>query len=208
MVDCNVPRSSTDCLACMPVELGRLMNSDPTMLQRWLALPRRSCAPGATLLRAGDPADTVWLVEEGLVRFYFLDESGTECNKSFHAEGAWIAGGMPPLVRPAPYTIEALEPSRVVVLPYVELALLQRAFPAVQSLLADALACVFARQSAREAQLLTQDAAQRYRQFLAEQPAVAARLPLHQVASYLGITNVALSRIRQRLGMGDARRRV
>jgi CRP-like cAMP-binding protein len=73
--------------------------------------------------------------------------------------------------------------------------------------LADALACVFARQSAREAELLTLDAAERYRRFLAEQPLMAARLPLHHVASYLGITNVALSRIRQRLGLGDARRR-
>ncbi|MCW7540982.1 Crp/Fnr family transcriptional regulator [Aquabacterium sp. A7-Y] len=207
MVHCPDPQPLVSCLACTPTELARLTSSDPALLRRWQALPRRILAAGASLLRTGDLADTVWLIEAGLVRFYFLSQNGIERNKSFHAEGAWIAGSMPPLVSASPYTIEALEPSRVVALSYVELRALQREFPLAEPLLADALACVFARQSAREAQLLTQDAAQRYRQFLAEQPTVAARLPLHHVASYLGITNVALSRIRQRLGMGDARRR-
>jgi CRP-like cAMP-binding protein len=199
--------SPTDCLACMPHELARLAMTDDALQRRWLALPRRRFEAGATLLRGGDPAAAVWLIERGLARFYFLAADGTERNKSFHAESMWIAGGLPPLVAPSAYTIEALEPLSVVELSYPELALCQRDFPAVGPVLADALACVFARQSAREAELLTLDAAERYRRFLAEQPLMAARLPLHHVASYLGITNVALSRIRQRLGLGDARRR-
>ena len=40
---------------------------------------------------------------------------------------------------------------------------------------------------------------QRYRLFLDEEPALAARIPQKDLALYLGITPVALSRIRGRL---------
>lgn len=199
--------SSLDCLACVPAELARSIAADDALLQRWKALPRRRFEAGATLVRIGEASTTLWLIERGLVRFYFLSAEGQERNKSFHAEGAWIASGLPPHVAPSPYAIEALEPVSAVELSYAELAACQRAFPAVQPVLAEVFACSFARQAAREAELLMQDAAQRYRCFLAERGAVAARLPLHHVASYLGITDVALSRIRRRLGLGDARRR-
>jgi hypothetical protein len=59
-------------------------------------------------------------------------------------------------------------------------------------------AWTFQRQSRREAELLLLDAAQRYQSFLEEFRALANRIPLHQVASYIGITNVALSRLRRR----------
>jgi CRP-like cAMP-binding protein len=43
------------------------------------------------------------------------------------------------------------------------------------------------------------NATQRYQLFLRDHGPLAERLPLHHVASYLGVTNVALSRIRGRL---------
>ena len=194
------------CVACTPAEFTRLIAADAALAQRWRELPRRRYAAGESLLRIGEPAAQAWLIERGLVRFYFLSEQGVERNKSFHAEAAWIGGGMPPQVTPSPYGIEAVEPVDVVELSYAELTRCLDDFPASQPVLMGALAWTFARQSAREEQLLTQDATQRLQSFLAEQPDIARRLPLHHVASHLGITNVALSRIRQRIGLGDGRR--
>ena len=56
-----------------------------------------------------------------------------------------------------------------------------------------------ARKEKRERELLTLTPEQRYGRFLEEEPALAARIPQKDLALYLGITPVALSRIRGRL---------
>lgn len=196
-----------DCIACAPTEFARAIAGDAALAALWESLPRRRFPAGTTLQRIGEPVSRVWLIQRGLVRFYFLSAEGAERNKSFHMEGAWIGGGMPPTSVPSTYAIEALEDVDAVELSFEALDDCMRRFPAVKPVLEEALAWVFARQTAREAELLTDDAATRYRRFLSESPRLAARLPLHHVASHLGITNVALSRIRSRLGLGDARRR-
>jgi len=191
---------STDCLACQP-RFQELLAAQPALARLWAALPRRQLAPGATLLAIGETAHHVWLVEQGLARLYYLSADGRECNKSFHAEGAWVGCGVPPQPVASAFAIAAMEPLQVVELSYAALTECQRESPLVQTVLNDGLSAVFARLAEREAELLLLDAPARYRAFLAEHAAIAARLPLHHVASYLGITNVALSRIRSRLGM-------
>lgn len=194
-----------DCVACLPEALGRVVAQDPALAARWSSLPRRRLAAGATLLRLGETPQHVWWIERGLVRFYFLSAEGTERNKSFHAEGAWIGSGMPPRGTPSPYAIEALEDCELIEVPYAELADCARSFPAVGAVLEEALAWAFTQQAVRESELLSDTAATRYARFLREQPDLAARVPLHHVASHLGITNVALSRIRGRLGLRRTR---
>lgn len=198
--------SPTDCIACVPQELARVIAGNAALSARWNTLQRRRLPAGATLVAQGSVSPHVWLVQQGLVRFYFLSSEGVERNKSFHAEGAWIGSGMPPRASPSPYTIEALEPVELLELPYTALADCARDFPEVGTMLQEALSWTFEQQTAREAELLLLDAATRYQQFIAERPDLAARLPLHHVASYLGITNVALSRIRGRLGLGRNRK--
>ena len=52
----------------------------------------------------------------------------------------------------------------------------------------------------REHDLLTLDARRRYAAFVAREPQLAERVPLLHLASYLGITDVSLSRIRRGAG--------
>ena len=47
--------------------------------------------------------------------------------------------------------------------------------------------------------LLTQNPEQRYRNLLKENPKLLHKIPLKMIASYLGVTDVALSRIRKRI---------
>jgi hypothetical protein len=51
----------------------------------------------------------------------------------------------------------------------------------------------------REHDLLTLNGSSRYRQLCEDSPQLAARIPLVHLASYLGLTDVSLSRIRRRL---------
>lgn len=190
-----------DCTACLPEALARVIAADPALARRWQSLPQRSLEAGETLLRIGEPARHVWWVRQGLLRFYFLSAEGLERNKSFHAEGAWVGSGVPLRSTPSAYAIEALEATEVLELSYPSLEDVIACFPAIEAVHADALVWTFSEQVAREAELLSEDAASRYTRFLRERPALAARLPLHHIASHLGITNVALSRIRRRLGL-------
>jgi hypothetical protein len=54
----------------------------------------------------------------------------------------------------------------------------------------------------REQQFLQCSATQRYQHLCISRPEWLARIPLRHLASYLGITDVALSRIRRRLNPG------
>ncbi|MDP2366818.1 Crp/Fnr family transcriptional regulator [Rhodoferax sp.] len=195
--------TALNCALCQPPELERLVRSEPAVAAQWQTLPRKRLAPGDCLQAAGQPCTRSWLIEQGLVRCYYLGEAGTERNRSFHTEGAWVGGGMPPLANLSPYSIEALEPTQVVELSYATLQAWHQQFPQIQPLLNEAMSCLFANQSQREAELLSLSPQARYQAFLADQSALAERLPIHHVASYLGISHVSLSRIRARLGMAN-----
>lgn len=199
--------SARACLACQPSTLQTLVQSEPAIAARWQALPRRSFEPGAVLQRLGDASTRCWLIDSGLVRFYYLSEQGVERNRSFHTTGSWIGGSMPPLTLSSPCTIEALEPTQTVELAYASLKDWHRQFPQLQPLLDNAMGYLFTQQAHREAALLTLSPEERYQAFLQTDRALAARLPIHHVASYLGISHVSLSRIRARLGMVQARHR-
>lgn len=190
-----------DCLVCRPSELDRLLVSEPGLAGFWMALPRKQLAARVVLHSSGVVLRNTWLIEKGLARSYYLSDDGTERNRAFHAEGSWLGSGVPPTTSVCPFTIETLEPTQLVELSYATLLAWQAQFPAIRPLLDEAMNCLFTDQARREASLLTLSPAARYQAFLAEQSQLAGRIPIHHVASYLGISNVSLSRIRARLGL-------
>lgn len=193
----------TDCSACIP-DLDGLLAASPELATVWTALPRRSLRKGQALVQIGQAVKQVWRIESGLLRMYYISPEGLDRNRSFHGSGEWLGAGVPPIETDSPYAIEALEASVVVALPYPVLQdLLARHVNIVNSL-QNALAMIFTRQNQRVSELLLLDAGARYGAFLDFYGELAARVPLHHVASYLGITNVALSRIRRRLKQGLA----
>lgn len=192
---------TTPCPVCGPAFLDWLQ-LDATRLAQWQALPRRRLARGQHW-----PGEGLAWVERGLLRSYFLDAQGRERNHAFYPELQWL--GLPvawvPAAAPAAGMVEALEPSELVELSGPALQALQRAWPQALELILQGLAAGLARQTLREQQLLMLDATARYQRFLADEPALARRLAQKQVASYLGITEVALSRLRRRLRDGSLR---
>ncbi|MES2949793.1 MAG: Crp/Fnr family transcriptional regulator [Pseudomonadota bacterium] len=170
----------------------------PGLATAWNRLPRRQLRKGEHLLQLGQQVSSIWRVEQGLLRMYYQSGQGDERNRSFHAEGHWLGAGAPPVATESPYAIEALEDCLLVEVPYTLLQDLMAQHPTVRGTLQDTLDGIFARQNQRVSELLMLDAAARYQAFLSLYGDMAPRLRLHHVASYLGITNVALSRIRRR----------
>jgi CRP-like cAMP-binding protein len=189
-------KAATSCPICGPALLDHLQQS-PARLARWGALQRVTVKRGQVLLRTGETPGALWWVEQGLLRASFLDASGRERSHAFYPEQHWL--GLPGVPQPSPVTLDALEPSRLCVLPYAALQRWQADEPGLAELLWQGLSTQVQRLTTREQQWLMLDASQRYQRFLLEEPELARRLKQRHLASHLGITDVALSRIRRRL---------
>lgn len=103
---------------------------------------------------------------------------------------------------PSRFWVEALEPSQVWKLPWSSWQTAAQTFEPWQRLERQVLARLLEDKMDREQQFLQCTATERYQALLSAHPDWAKRIPLRHLASYLGITDVALSRIRRRLNPG------
>jgi CRP-like cAMP-binding protein len=159
----------------------------------------------ATLLAAGAPWQHAFWVEQGLLRLFYIDSEGHESNKNFHAEDAFIWPVTDALRRePAAFFIAALEVATVWCLPYAALETAVARLPSWTALQLHALAGLLDDKMRREQIFLQCTARQRYEDLLRERPEWTARIPLRHLASYLGMTDVSLSRLRAGMGLIDS----
>lgn len=162
-----------------------------------------SAGAGEPLLRAGDRWSSLFWVETGELRFHYLDREGKSTNKNFYLDGAMFWPLTPRLSgQPVDFWIETITPSRLWVLPWPDWQVACADWPEWQALERRVLAGLLDDKMRREQQFLQYTATQRYEDLCARRPEWLARIPLRHLASYLGITDVALSRIRRRLNPG------
>ena len=151
------------------------------------------------LLHAGQQSDTLFLLETGLVRYFYLTPDGRERNKAFYREGQ-VIGPVSAVLQssPAPFSIQCLEPSEVLAFRFVDLHAATESSPAFARLYRDLLAEAFIRNEQREAMLLTCSAEARYQWLLDNEAYLLARVPQFHIASYLGMDAVSLSRLKRK----------
>lgn len=159
--------------------------------------------PGEALLRAGQSWARLFWVQSGVLRLYYLDREGQASNKNFFLDGALLWPITPLLAQqPVNFWIEAVTPSRVWAVPWLDWQAVCADWPAWAALERRTLAALLDDKMRREQQFLQLSASARYIDLCTRQPAWLERIPLRHLASYLGITDVALSRIRRRLNPG------
>jgi CRP-like cAMP-binding protein len=158
---------------------------------------------GALLARADTVMTHSFHIAEGLVRLYYTSLDGSEHNKGFAAEGRLVGSAASKILgQSAGFDIQALEPTTVLAMPYTVADELLDRHPAWERLRRLALERLYLEKEQREREFLLCDATERYRLFVQREADLAARLPLLHIASYIGVTPVALSRIRRRLNLG------
>lgn len=160
----------------------------------------RPVAAGETLFASDVPWPWLCVVQRGLFKLVYLRADGGERIKSFIAEGGFFAS----LAALAPggrtgFAAVALEASVVEPLSYPQILELGERHLAWQKALRAGIQHYGTRKEKRERELLMLSPEQRYRLFLREEPQLAARVAQQDIALYLGITPVALSRIRGRM---------
>lgn len=158
---------------------------------------------GEPLLRAGDRWSSLYWVESGVLRLFYLDRRGQSANKNFFVDGAMLWPLTPALAGQAvDFWIEAIAPTRVWVLPWPAWQAACADWSAWQTVERRTLAVLLDDKMRREQLFLQCTATQRYQDLCELRPEWLARISLRHLASYLGITDVALSRIRRRLNPG------
>lgn len=174
------------------------VNLSPGQWDRFASVFRpRSYQAGSEVLRVGATEQSVYFVCSGLLRVYYLSNDGKESNKAFVPEG--VLGG--PLVAsilglPSYYGIEALEAAELLLAPVGAFTALYDEDPAFDRIGRKLLEQSLVRKEIRERSFLEQTATERYLDFQTRYPDLAQRIPQYHVASYLGISDVSLSRIR------------
>ena len=141
---------------------------------------------GHILQHEGDLNSSVYEVVSGLLRSYMIDEKGKEHIFMFAPVG-WIIADSTPANQPAKLFIEALEDSVVkrtskdLTVRKPNIFALAKRIEVLQN---------------RVLMLMSSSAIVRYEHFIETYPELAQRVPQKMIASYLGITPEALSKVK------------
>jgi CRP-like cAMP-binding protein len=163
-------------------------------------LSERTFEKNDYLVMAGEVVPNFYFITKGLVRFFYGTEDGKEFNKHFAMENGF-AGSFHSLILGVPcgFFIQALEKTETILLPNRVLNEFYDRHACWERLGRKNAEYLLLIKEAREKELLLDSLEVRYRRFLKEFPGLADRIPQYHIASYLGVTDVALSRIRKKI---------
>jgi CRP-like cAMP-binding protein len=160
----------------------------------WVEGPVRK---GHTLFDQDNAPGDVFILTQGLIKLFYMTREGEERIKSFivdqgvfATEGSTLAFGA-----------RALEPSTIVRLPLRWVRGKVAADVELQRAYSQFTDWVRQRKSRREQALLCQSAAERFQTMQTQELELVRRLPQGDIARYLGVTPIAFSRIKRRLGV-------
>lgn len=153
-------------------------------------------------IQEGEKSTEIGFIVKGVFRSYYIDKIGNDITKYFYAEGGTLFSYMAHLCqKESMYYIQALEDSELLV---VKISDFEKIVEGNYQLLLfykkmiDSVLIV-KEEHASSFKLLS--STERYKQFLVTYPGLEKRLKQCQLASYLGITPVSLSRIRKKLNL-------
>lgn len=162
----------------------------------------RTCSleQGEYLIRQGDSAPNLYMIRKGLAKMFYLTSDGKEFVKSFLPEGSFAGSLIAQLEdRSSSFSIVCLEPIEAEIIPFSDIQKLFESDPAALRFGFKFFQELALKKEKREFNFLCLTPEEQYRWFIDENPSLAYRVALADIARYLGITPVALSRIRRRI---------
>lgn len=152
---------------------------------------------GSTLIRQEQKVDKVYFVKSGCLRSYLTDRNGKEHTLHFAIKNNWISDYIAFHGNElATLTIESLTESNIIEFNAKKIFGMLTLFPELETFQRSNLERLSIKLEKRILNLLQLSAAERYDLFLEEYPEVEQHARNYHIASYLGITQESLSRIR------------
>ncbi len=173
------------------ISISQTLEREIHSVSKKVSLPK-----GHTLIDIGERCTSLFFIETGLVRGHYFDD-GKEITNWFAQEEefatcfySFIAG------KPAFEIIQTLEDCELTELNYTSLQKLYTHFPETERIGRIITENYYIKLEERILSLQFKTAKERYHKLVLSKPELLQRASLGQIASYLGITQETLSRIR------------
>lgn len=152
------------------------------------------------LLKEGSVSNEYMVLETGFLRAFAYDTEGNDITTDFYRPGSMAIEVASFFHRtPSKENIQALADSKGWVITFEKLNGLFHAHPAFRETGRSILVKGFAALKERMLAMINETAEQRYLTLLKKNPDIFQQAPLKHIATYLGITDTSLSRIRRDL---------
>jgi CRP-like cAMP-binding protein len=149
------------------------------------------------LLQEGEVCVNNCFIIKGCLRLYRVGEDGTEHMLRFAVENWWMSdqeslnNGTP-----SENNIDALEDSELILISQADYIHLQKTIPKLGDLVERLKARSFEASQRRILSNISYSAEEKYQNFIKTYPDIFYRIPLHMIASFLGVSRETLSRVR------------
>jgi CRP-like cAMP-binding protein len=153
----------------------------------------------SNLLEAGKVAKEVYYVAQGCLRVYY-ERDGDDISAFFFTEGMF-GGAYDSFIscQPSRHSIEAIEYSQLYAISYEDLQGMFETLPKTNEFVRKILEERFVTLHQLYTAQILDSPQERYFNLQRTNPGLIDRIPQHQLATFLGVTPVSLSRIRNRL---------
>jgi len=159
---------------------------------------QREIASKTILLLEGETATQIHFIKKGCIREWF-NKDGKDITFQFFFEGQAVASIESFLnSQPSKFTIESIEPSVILSITRKNLEQLYWLFPEFKEGYQEFLFQRFGNYANLFLSRIKDTPRERYADLVKYHPEIIKRVPQHYIASYLGITPISLSRIRNR----------
>lgn len=152
------------------------------------------------ITKSGELPTKVYMLTSGIMRVYLSSESGKEHNKNIFSPYSFV-GALTALIKnkPSELTYETLTNCKGYEIDFVALRKLCKNNLSISNMYNKILEYIFISYEKRHLELISLNATQRYLKLKRQIPDIDYLIPQFQIASYLSITPVQLSRIRKKL---------
>jgi CRP-like cAMP-binding protein len=160
-----------------------------------------SCSPvtiqkGKDLQTIGNRCKNIYFVKSGILRIYYLKDE-LDVTESFEFKNAFVARADSLFdSKPSRKGIQAVETSELIAIDSAKLFTLYDEHHDVERLFRKVFERAYIETVERLESLQFHSAEERYHNLLEKSNQIIQQVPLNHIASYLGITQVSLSRIR------------
>ena len=161
-------------------------------------LTEKEIAAKTILLSEGEIANTVYFIKKGCLREWF-NKDGKDITFQFFFEGQPVASIDSFMnQKPSLFTIESIEPSTILSIRKTDFEKLLTIYPEFKVGFQDFIFQRFRNYGQLFLSRIKDTPQERYEDLLNNHPDIIKRVPQHYIASFLGVTPISLSRIRNR----------